>query len=82
MIFTGLPRVELKERTTVYWRRQHNSPNTYLSTIEALYCFLRQYHELFIGPYESQYDNLLYFFKFFYEMVHKNKAAKKKSKRT
>ena len=76
--YLGLPRVELTRRTTLYWRRQHHSPNTYLATVEALYCFIRQFHELCIGKYDKRYDNLLYFFKFFYTMVHKHKAKKTK----
>ncbi|XP_076809618.1 tRNA-uridine aminocarboxypropyltransferase 1-like [Clavelina lepadiformis] len=72
----GIRAVELTEQSTLYWRRQHNSPDYFLATIEALHAFLRQYHEIFIGPYDHEYDDLLYFFKFFHEMVNRNKSKK------
>jgi len=68
--------LELSEQTTNYWRHQSRRPTTHLATIEALHSFLKQYHETFIGKYCGQYDDMLYFFKFFYDMVHKNKESK------
>nr|CAB3240076.1 DTW domain-containing protein 1 [Phallusia mammillata] len=74
----GVKCVELTEQSTNYWRRQHSRPDNHLATIEAIHSFCKQYHEKFIGEYSGQYDNLLYFFKFFYKMVHKNKELKKR----
>ena len=73
----GLKCVELVSQKTNYWRKQYNKPDTYLATIEALYLFVKTYHETFLGKYEGQYDDLLFFFKFFYNMVKKSKSKKK-----
>ena len=70
--FTGLKCVELKTRTTKFWRHQKDKPDTYLATIEAIYYFLRDYHEYFIPrPYRGEYDNLLFFFCFMYQKIRK-----------
>lgn len=73
----GLNCVELVTQKTNYWRKQINKPDTYLATIEALYLFVKTYHETFIGSYEGEYDNLLFFFKYFYNMVKRSKSKKK-----
>lgn len=66
----GIRCVELKTRTTKFWRHQHDKPETYLSTIEAIYYFLIDYHELFLcDDYNGQYDNLLFFFCFMYHKI-------------
>ncbi|XP_078481365.1 tRNA-uridine aminocarboxypropyltransferase 1 [Ciona intestinalis] len=70
----SIPTVELEGRETCYWRSQHNRPKSHLSTIEAMHSFFQQYHEIFVGKYDGQFDNLLFFFKFFYSMVKKNKS--------
>ncbi|XP_054858708.1 tRNA-uridine aminocarboxypropyltransferase 1 [Eublepharis macularius] len=66
----GLLQIELKSRKTCFWRHQKGKPDTYLSTIEAIYYFLVDYHrELLKEKYEGQYDNLLFFYSFMYRLI-------------
>uniref|UniRef100_H2Y9I3 tRNA-uridine aminocarboxypropyltransferase 1 n=1 Tax=Ciona savignyi TaxID=51511 RepID=H2Y9I3_CIOSA len=69
----SLSRVELSEKETCYWRKQNNRPNTHLATIEAIHSFFQQFHQIFIGEYDGKFDNLLFFYKFFYSLVKKSK---------
>ncbi|KAJ7396092.1 hypothetical protein BTVI_148582 [Pitangus sulphuratus] len=66
----GLLQIELKTRKTCFWRHQKGKPDTYLSTIEAIYYFLVDYHqEILKETYKGQYDNLLFFFSFMYTLI-------------
>ncbi|KAF4792896.1 hypothetical protein TURU_117172 [Turdus rufiventris] len=66
----GLLQIELKTRKTCFWRHQKGKPDTYLSTIEAIYYFLVDYHqEILKESYKGQYDNLLFFFSFMYSLI-------------
>ncbi|XP_075287697.1 tRNA-uridine aminocarboxypropyltransferase 1 isoform X2 [Opisthocomus hoazin] len=66
----GLLQIELKTRKTCFWRHQKGKPDTYLSTIEAIYYFLVDYHqEILKENYKGQYDNLLFFFSFMYTLI-------------
>ncbi|XP_066052595.1 tRNA-uridine aminocarboxypropyltransferase 1 isoform X4 [Chamaea fasciata] len=66
----GLLQIELKTRKTCFWRHQKGKPDTYLSTIEAIYYFLVDYHqEILKESYKGQYDNLLFFFSFMYTLI-------------
>ncbi|XP_029650146.1 tRNA-uridine aminocarboxypropyltransferase 1 [Octopus sinensis] len=66
----GIRCVEMKTRHTKFWRHQRDKPNTYLSTVEAIYYFLRDYHTYFISDeYHGEYDNLLFFFCFMYQKI-------------
>ncbi|XP_015267275.1 PREDICTED: DTW domain-containing protein 1 [Gekko japonicus] len=66
----ALLQIELKSRKTCFWRHQKGKPDTYLSTIEAIYYFLVDYHrELLKEKYEGQYDNLLFFYSFMYQLI-------------
>ncbi|XP_067411885.1 tRNA-uridine aminocarboxypropyltransferase 1 [Emydura macquarii macquarii] len=66
----GLLQIELKTRKTCFWRHQKGKPDTYLSTIEAIYYFLVEYHqEVLEESYKGQYDNLLFFFSFMYTLI-------------
>nr|XP_041574294.1 tRNA-uridine aminocarboxypropyltransferase 1 isoform X3 [Taeniopygia guttata] len=66
----GLLQIELKTRKTCFWRHQKGTPDTYLSTIEAIYYFLVDYHqEILKESYRGQYDNLLFFFSFMYTLI-------------
>ncbi|NXG08426.1 DTWD1 protein, partial [Sakesphorus luctuosus] len=66
----GLLQIELKTRKTCFWRHQKGKPDTYLSTIEAIYYFLVDYHqEILKENYQGQYDNLLFFFSFMYTLI-------------
>ena len=69
MLVSDLPQVKLNTYKTIFWRHQKDKPDTYLATIEAIYYFLKEYHEQFIGHYAGQYDNLLFFFCFMYRQT-------------
>lgn len=68
----GLRCIELSKHETLFWRYQRGKPKTYLATIEAIYYFLVEvYRATYTDiPYQGQYDNLLFFFKFMYEKIH------------
>lgn len=71
-----LLKVELKTRKTCFWRRQKGKPDTYLATIEAIYYFLKDFHELCLGQeYSGEYDNLLFFYSFLHSVVNKAKTS-------
>lgn len=70
LFLTGLLQIELKTRKTCFWRHQKGKPDTYLSTIEAIYYFFVDYHqEILKENYKGQYDNLLFFFSFMYTLI-------------
>ncbi|XP_062506717.1 tRNA-uridine aminocarboxypropyltransferase 1-like [Corticium candelabrum] len=71
-----IPRVQLKQAETFFWRKQ-SKPSHYLATIEAIYYFFKQLHELQEErSYDGQYDNLLYFFAFQYLLIKNKKETK------
>ncbi|XP_014245995.1 DTW domain-containing protein 1 [Cimex lectularius] len=71
-----LPCVVLRNRITQFWRHQNGSPRWYLSTIEAIHQFFFEYwllvnkNEQLKSTYNGEYDNLLFFFRFMYDMIH------------
>lgn len=72
----GLLQVELKTRKTCFWRHQKGKPDTFLSTIEAIYYFLVDYHtDILKEKYKGQYDNLLFFYSFMYQLIKNAKYA-------
>ncbi|XP_073509184.1 tRNA-uridine aminocarboxypropyltransferase 1 [Phyllobates terribilis] len=72
----GLVSVELTERKTCFWRHQKGSPETYLSTIEAIYYFMVDFHmQILQKDYNGEYDNLLFFFSFMYKLIRDAKQA-------
>ncbi|TPX43060.1 hypothetical protein SeLEV6574_g05264 [Synchytrium endobioticum] len=74
--FEKFRRVKIQERETLFWRWQTYSSN-YLSTIEAIYYFFRDYYAAYESlrrdgsraAYDGRYDNLLLYFKLQYETV-------------
>lgn len=67
-----LPRVSIDDRQTTFWRYQTGKPEQCLATIEAIYYFTVDYHTKVLGlPYEGQYDQLLFLYKFMYEKIHR-----------
>uniref|UniRef100_A0A8C6T0X3 tRNA-uridine aminocarboxypropyltransferase 1 n=1 Tax=Neogobius melanostomus TaxID=47308 RepID=A0A8C6T0X3_9GOBI len=71
-----LLQVELKTRKTCFWRHQKGKPDTYLATIEAIYYFLKDFHELCLDQvYTGEYDNVLFFYSFLHSVVNKAKIA-------
>ncbi|XP_040198565.1 tRNA-uridine aminocarboxypropyltransferase 1 [Rana temporaria] len=72
----GLAAVEMTERKTCFWRHQKGTPDTYLSTIEAIYYFMVDYHiQILEKDYHGEYDNLLFFYSFMYKLVKNAKHA-------
>ncbi|KAM7405867.1 hypothetical protein PAMP_000285 [Pampus punctatissimus] len=71
-----LLQVELKMRKTCFWRRQKGKPDTYLATIEAIYYFLKDFHENCLAQeYKGEYDNLLFFYSYLHSVVNKAKIS-------
>lgn len=71
-----LLQVELKMRKTCFWRRQKGKPDTYLATIEAIYYFLKDFHEHCLDEgYDGEYDNLLFFYSYLHSVVNKAKTS-------
>ncbi|KAI9227398.1 MAG: DTW domain-containing protein [Piptocephalis tieghemiana] len=63
-----LPKVKIAEQKTTFWRFQ-NLDEHYLATIEAIYHFYREYHLSLYHQPTHQYDDLLFFYKFFYDRI-------------
>ncbi|XP_021484186.1 tRNA-uridine aminocarboxypropyltransferase 1 [Meriones unguiculatus] len=75
-----LLQVELKTRKTCFWRHQKGKPDTFLSTIEAIYYFLVDYHsDMLKEKYKGQYDNLLFFYSFMYRLIKNAKGSGEKA---
>ncbi|XP_022623951.1 DTW domain-containing protein 1 isoform X2 [Seriola dumerili] len=71
-----LLQVELKMRKTCFWRHQKGKPDTYLATIEAIYYFLKDFHEHCLSrEYNGEYDNLLFFYSYLHSVVNKAKIS-------
>ncbi|XP_013848476.1 DTW domain-containing protein 1 isoform X2 [Sus scrofa] len=78
----GLLQVELKTRKTCFWRHQKGKPDTFLSTIEAIYYFLVDYHtDVLKEKYKGQYDNLLFFYSFMHQLIKNAKSPGDKETR-
>ncbi|MEQ2248022.1 hypothetical protein ILYODFUR_015062 [Ilyodon furcidens] len=72
----GLLQVELKTRKTCFWRSQKGKPDTYLATIEAIYYFLKDFHQHCLGQeYSGEYDNLLFFYSYLHQLINKAKTS-------
>lgn len=59
---------------TVFWRYQDLGQHC-LSTIEAIYYFMREFQEASDANstcYDGRFDNLLYFFSFFYHLIQRS----------
>lgn len=76
----GIQRVKIRAQKTNFWRYQ-NKGQDHLSTIEAIYYFYREFQSVVYGSYSGEYDNLLYYYSYFYEMIQSiYKKNKKKFK--
>lgn len=66
----GLQHVRIQGARTAFWRHQSHGPE-YLSTIEALYWFMREFWARKHAPrsYQGELDNLLWYFAFNYSVV-------------
>ena len=74
--YAALPCVVLRTRKSLFWRYQLGKPDSYLATIEAIYDAVvtleeRRHKSDSAGAssYDGRYDNLLFFFRYFYEKM-------------
>ncbi|KAJ2755669.1 hypothetical protein GGI19_001463 [Coemansia pectinata] len=65
-------KVTVNPRRTKFWRYQ-NFDDSYMATIEAIY-FL--YRDSVSSGYNGEYDALMYFFKYFYDFIQSEYAAR------
>lgn len=83
----SLPALRLQDYTTIFWRQQSESKD-FLSTIEALYYFLREYiteqyrRGLRTEAYSGELDNLLWHFVYTYELIQGEYKSGRKKGRT
>lgn len=71
--------VTIAPRKTHFWRFQ-NVDDQHLATIEAIYYLYREFGETYESPYEGQYDDLMFYYKFFYNMIQNTYKANKSTK--
>ncbi|CAD7682246.1 unnamed protein product [Nyctereutes procyonoides] len=65
-----LLQIELKTRKTCFWHHQKRKSVTFLSITESIYSFLVDYHtDILKKKYQGQYDNLLFFYSFVYQLI-------------
>ncbi|KAI7901939.1 DTW domain-containing protein [Cokeromyces recurvatus] len=70
-ILQKMQKVTIEPRSTYFWRFQNISIN-YLSTIEAIYYLYVEYaqaYELKTELYDGRYDNLLFYYKYLYDLI-------------
>ncbi|KAL1924253.1 uncharacterized protein VTP21DRAFT_7288 [Calcarisporiella thermophila] len=72
-----LPQVTIAPHETTFWRYQNKDIN-HLATIEAIYYFMREYAELRNNAYNGEYDDLLFYYKFFYELIQQSYRTEKR----
>eukprot|EP01114_Cavostelium_apophysatum_P013615 TRINITY_DN3333_c0_g1_i1.p1 TRINITY_DN3333_c0_g1~~TRINITY_DN3333_c0_g1_i1.p1 ORF type:complete len:250 (-),score=39.58 TRINITY_DN3333_c0_g1_i1:114-863(-) len=60
--------LKIRSHKTRFWRYQKHGED-FLATVEAIYYFVQEYHTKLTGSYEGQYDNLLYFFAYQYDLI-------------
>ncbi|KAI8141736.1 DTW domain-containing protein [Fennellomyces sp. T-0311] len=80
-ILQRMQKVTIAPRVTHFWRYQQLSEN-HLATIEAIYYVYREFAEAYEtnGDYDGRYDNLLFYYRYFYKMIqdlYKKKDAKR-----
>lgn len=63
-----LPHLTIGTYETKFWRYQSLGKHC-LSTIEAIYYFYKEYSGMFGHEDNCDYDSLLYFFKYFYDLI-------------
>eukprot|EP01133_Synstelium_polycarpum_P001129 gene1129-1291_t len=60
--------IKIDMKKTLFWRYQKHG-DAFLATIEAIYYFFREYHLRVTGNYAGEYDNLLYYYALFYNLI-------------
>lgn len=73
----GLRCVRIDMQKTTFWRYQKCGDNC-LATIEAIYYFFKEYQTKKFGSYNGEYDNLMYYYSYFYNIIqeHYRKTSK------
>lgn len=67
----SLKTVRIDDRDTVFWRYQTGKSTKHLATIEAIYYFLVDFHtKVLEQPYNGEYDQMLFLYKFMYDKIH------------
>lgn len=68
--------MHIEAEKTLFWRYQKGKTEDHLATIEAVYFFCRQFHQALHeadvsgwAEYDGQYDDLLYYYSYQYELV-------------
>ncbi|KAL0088064.1 DTW domain-containing protein [Phycomyces blakesleeanus] len=76
----NLRKVTIAPRITHFWRFQQMSEN-HLATIEAIYYLYREYCQTYETPegYDGRYDNLMFYYKFFYDLIQDKYRQTKKT---
>jgi len=74
----GLKCVRIDLQKTLFWRYQQCGDNC-LATIEAIYYFFKEYQLKTAGTYEGEYDNLLYYYSLFYNIIQDHYKTNQKS---
>lgn len=73
-----LPKVKITSYKTHFWRYQQEGADC-LATIEAIYHFYREFHlRANAGKYDGEYDNLLWYFSFFHELIQDHYKTKQR----
>ncbi|OBZ83219.1 DTW domain-containing protein 1 [Choanephora cucurbitarum] len=67
-VLKKMQHVTIQPQKTHFWRFQ-NVDDQHLATIEAIYYLYREYGQTYEPPYRGQYDNLLFYYKFFYHLI-------------
>lgn len=77
----NLKAVVINTQKTIFWRYQKGITDKNLSTIEAMYFFLRDYVKTTQSEYNNEYDDLLYFYAYNYALI-QNEYIKGQKKNT
>ncbi|CAG9314955.1 unnamed protein product [Blepharisma stoltei] len=80
-VLSSMPMIKLETHITTFWRYQSESKHS-LATIEAVYYFLVDFHRemfkrgLWEQDYAGEYDNVLWYYAFHYNLVQKVHSKK------
>ncbi|ORX85218.1 DTW-domain-containing protein [Basidiobolus meristosporus CBS 931.73] len=69
--FEKVRKVKIPTQKTTFWRYQ-NCDETHLATIEAIYYLYKEYAVAHQSPYDGRYDDLLFYYIYFYSLIQNN----------